>query len=385
MPSPADMEWRARWATAIAARALPEIDQLVAVSSPSGDAAAAEEMVGLVASMLPDAAEIERIPCSSPAHAPDTVARVRGTGGIRLLLVGHLDTVISHESHRPTARDGERLFGSGTIDMKGGVALSVGILRALCEVPESFDEVALLLVNDEEFRTEPFAHGQRFEDFDACLCFEGGERTEQGDEAVVVKRKAAAAIRIDARGRAAHAGANPDAGRSALLALSDLAISLSRHHDPGGPGALSVVPTMMRSGEGINVVPGTGELHVDMRADDDASFEPVIEAIPAEIDGVALTARRLRLWPGMDMSEAAAEPLERASALLGRPIVGASRGGASDASNMAPHLPLAIDGLGPLGGLAHSPEEHLLVDSLRERAEVALALVASLVDGPEVT
>ena len=75
------------------------------------------------------------------------------------------------------------------------------------------------------------------------------------------------------------------------------------------------------------------------------------------------------------------EPLERASALLGRPIVGVSRGGASDASNIAPHLPLAIDGLGPLGGAAHSPAEHLLVDSLEDRAAVALALAVAVL-GP---
>ena len=64
--------------------------------------------------------------------------------------------------------------------------------------------------------------------------------------------------------------------------------------------------------------------------------------------------------------------------LLGRPIVGTSRGGASDASNLAPHLPLAIDGLGPLGGAAHSPAEHLLVDSLEDRAAVALALAVAV-------
>jgi glutamate carboxypeptidase len=108
------------------------------------------------------------------------------------------------------------------------------------------------------------------------------------------------------------------------------------------------------------------------------SFERVIDSVPDEIDGVGLRVERLRLWPGMDMGEAAAGPLARASELLGRPIMGASRGGASDASNLAPHLPLAIDGLGPLGAFAHSPDEHLLVDSLRDRSEVALALAAAL-------
>jgi len=293
-------------------------------------------------------------------------------------LIGHLDTVVPHTSHRPTERDGDSLIGSGTIDMKGGVALSLGVLRALAEVPDRFAEVALLLVNDEEFRTEPFAHGPRFADFDAGLCFEGGERNTDGEEAVVVRRKAAAAIRVAASGVAAHAGANPDAGRNALLALATVATTLAGRHDPRGPEALSVVPTMISSGEGINVVPGNGELSIDMRADDEASFDPVIESIPDAVDGVRLEVERLRLWPGMDMGAVAAGPLERASRLLGRPIAGTSRGGASDASNLAPYLPLAIDGLGPLGGAAHSPAEHLLVDSLEDRAAVALAVAVAV-------
>ncbi|HET6831558.1 MAG TPA: M20/M25/M40 family metallo-hydrolase [Solirubrobacterales bacterium] len=381
MPERDESKWRDRWAAAIAARALPEIGRLVAVSTPSGDARAAEEIVGVVADMLPSAAAVERIPCSSPAHAPDLVARLTGEGEGRLLLVGHLDTVVAHDAHLATHRDGDSLIGSGTIDMKGGVALSLGVMRALAEEPGRYAEVALLLVNDEEFRTEPFAHGTRFADFDACLCFEGGERTADGDEAVVVRRKAAAAIRVDATGIAAHAGANPDAGRNALLALASVATTVAGRHDPDGPESLSVVPTMIGSGEGINVVPGAGELMIDMRADDAAGFEPVIASVPERIDGVRLAVERLRLWPGMDMAAAAEAPLRRATELLGRPIVGAARGGASDASNLAPHVPLAIDGLGPLGGAAHSPAEHLLVDSLGDRAAVALAIAAAVLAG----
>ncbi len=78
---------------------------------------------------------------------------------------------------------------------------------------------------------------------------------------------------------------------------------LAMRHDPHGAAALSVVPTMISAGEGINVVPGTGELSIDMRADDEASFEPVIESIPDRLDGVGLTVERLRLWPGMDMGD----------------------------------------------------------------------------------
>jgi glutamate carboxypeptidase len=76
----------------------------------------------------------------------------------------------------------------------------------------------------------------------------------------------------------------------------------------------------------------------------------------------------------MDSREATAEVLARASARIGRTIVGVSRGGASDASHFAAAIPLTIDGLGPRGGGAHTPEEFALAPSLPERAEVALAV-----------
>lgn len=331
--------------------------------------------------MLPAEAAVEQIPCSSADHAPDLLARVRGGGSARIVLVGHLDTVVSHDRHRTASAQGELLVGSGTVDMKGGNAIALGVLRDVCSRPERFAEIALLLVNDEEFRTAPFVHGPRFAGFDACLCFEGGERLADGTEAVVVKRKAAAAIRVDADGVAAHAGANPDAGRSALLGLSRVAADLAELHDPEGADALSVVPTILRSGEAMNAVPGTGELCVDMRADDESAFLPVIDAIPNDLDGVGFATERLRLWPGMDSREISAAPLARAAELLGRPLAAVARGGASDASNLAPHVPLAIDGLGPLGGHAHNPDEHILIDSFEPRAELALAIVDALLDG----
>ena len=160
------------------------------------------------------------------------------------------------------------------------------------------------------------------------------------------------------------------------LALAATAIEVSRHHNPSGAERLSVVPTVVRSGDAFNVVPADGELLFDMRADRSESFDAVCGAVPGELDGVRLEAKLQRVWPGMDSREATRELLERASARLGRPIVGVSRGGASDASHFAPSIPLTVDGLGPRGGAAHNPGEFVLAPSLRERAEVALALAA---------
>ncbi len=372
-------EWIVRSAERIAPRAERDLEALVGVSSPSGDVDAAEAAVAVARALLPDDVEVERLECSSAGYARDLLACLRGTGSGRLLLLGHLDTVIPHEQHHPLRRQGEMLCGPGTIDMKGGVALSLGVLHELAGCRQEFAEIALLLVVDEEWRTAPFAHPARFADFDACLCFEGGELTAEGGEAVVVARKAAGTLVVRAKGRAAHSGAEPERGRNALLALARISVELAGHHAPQGPDRRTVVPTILRSGDAFNVVPGEGELFVDVRAAKLEAIEALLDSVPSELSDVALVAELGRRWPAMEMAERAATPLSTASELLGRPITGTERGGASDASHLAAGAPLlAIDGLGPLGGGSHAPEEHVVAASLGSRAEVALALVAAL-------
>jgi glutamate carboxypeptidase len=78
---------------------------------------------------------------------------------------------------------------------------------------------------------------------------------------------------------------------------------------------------------------------------------------------------------------ATADLLERASSRLGRPIRAAARGGASDASHFASRIPLTVDGLGPRGGGAHTPQEFVLARSLAERAQVAVALAVEALGG----
>jgi glutamate carboxypeptidase len=370
--------WVHETAAEIGRRAPRELEALVGVSSPSGDVHGAEECAAVCAALLPDEAQIERIPCSSPDHAHDLVARLRGTGSRRVLLLGHVDTVIAHADHRPLTRDGDKLRGSGAVDMKGGVVVSIGIMRALCRRLELFDEVALLLVCDEEWRTGSIAHVDRFAGFDACLCFEGGDQTPDGDDGVVVRRKAAGTIHVAAHGRAAHSGSAPDRGRNALLALTVAAQAVAARHEPAGEHRLTAVPTVLRSGDAFNVVPGHGELFCDCRADELDAIEAILDAIPADVGGVRVDAELIRRWPGMHSEAAVAPVLARAGETLGRPVRGVSRGGASDASHFAAAIPVTIDGLGPRGGRAHNPGEYVYADSLGPRAEVALAVLSAV-------
>src|SRR5688500_7890260 len=130
-----DSAWVTSEAAAQAERLERDVSALVAVSSPSGDVAGAEEAIAVASALLPATAATERRPCSSPDHADDLCAHLTGTGTGRILLLGHLDTVHSHADHRSLERDGDRLIGSGSIDMKGGVALSIAAMRVLADSP----------------------------------------------------------------------------------------------------------------------------------------------------------------------------------------------------------------------------------------------------------
>jgi glutamate carboxypeptidase len=370
--------WVEQAAEEIARHAERELEALVGISSPSGDVPGAEEAVALCVAFAPAEATPERLPCSTAGHADDLALHLSGSGEKKLLLLGHLDTVVSNEAHRPIEHDGNRLIGSGTVDMKGGVVLAIGVLRALAQRPEMCADATLLLVNDEEWRRGALAHTERFGDVDACLCFEAGQRESGGEEGVVVKRKAAGTLRVTATGRAAHSGSAPDKGRNALLALASAAQTVAARHDPDGEDRLSAVPTIMNAGEAFNVVPPSGELYCDLRATRLEAFQGVIDALPGEVGGATLEPELIRQWPGMDAREPTRKVLEIATELLGRPIVGAERGGASDASHMAGHVACTIDGLGPRGGGAHNPDEYVLRESLHSRAQVALAVVAAL-------
>jgi glutamate carboxypeptidase len=375
----------ARPAAEIAARAETELAQLVDISSPSGDMEGAERALEVCAALLPEPSSVERPRCSTEGSAPDLLATIPGTGSGRVLLLGHVDTVIGHAAHQRLRPDGDRLYGTGTADMKGGVILSLGVARALARHRERFAELAVLLVTDEEWRISPFRHGRRFSGYDACLCFEAGERGPGGEEGVVIRRKAAGTLKVRARGRASHSGSAPDNGLNALLALADTARAVAARHDPAGPDRLSVVPTVMHAGNAFNVVPADGELIFDLRARRVEAFEPVLDAVGTQRDGVELDAAMQRLWPGMDSETTTAGLLRAASRRLGRTVVGVPRGGASDASHFAALIPLTIDGLGPRGGGAHTPEEFVLSASLRQRAEVALAVAVEVLHLPSLS
>ena len=141
-----------------------------------------------------------------------------------------------------------------------------------------------------------------------------------------------------------------------------------------------MTPTVMRAGEALNVVPATGELLFDLRSRDVAAFTRLRDSVPAELGGASLEATIERVWPAMNSKAATAALLAATAVRIGRPILARSRGGASDASHFAPSVPLTVDGLGPRGGGAHTPEEFVSLPSLHERASIGLAMALAALD-----
>ena len=209
-------------------------------------------------------------------------------------------------------------------------------MRALAARGGDFAELALLAVVDEEWRTGGFAHGPRFAGYDACLCFEAGQLGPDGEEAVVAKRKAAATLRVLARGVAAHSGSAPEKGRNALLALGEAARLVAALSDPAGDDRLTATPTVLRAGDAFNVVPADGELVCDLRADRLEALEAVLGTWSPP-RSTASSSRRSWSAAGPGWTRAswsASGCSSRPRRLLGRPILA---GGARRRQRRQPH------------------------------------------------
>ena len=174
----------------------------------------------MCAALLPDEADDRARPVLLPRPRPGPASRAcAGTGARRVLLLGHLDTVVAHADAPAAARaTASSSSAPAAVDMKGGDVLALGALRALAARPERLRRGrAAARVRRGVADARRSRHVERFAGWDACLCFEAGELAPDGDEGVVVRRKAAGTIRVDGARprRALRLGARPRAQRAA--------------------------------------------------------------------------------------------------------------------------------------------------------------------------
>jgi glutamate carboxypeptidase len=347
---------------------LERLGQLCAIDSPTGHLEGLDACAILVAGWAEGAGcAVDLLPSPVGLHV---VARTHATGGGRILLLGHLDTVfpVGTAAARPLRVEGERALGPGVADMKGGVLVGLAALERLAG---SDVAVELHCVPDEEGRNvAPFTlktmHGAQ-----AALCLECGR--ESG--AIVTSRKAGCWVTVTAHGVPAHAGTSPDEGRSALRALARELLRIEGELHGARPG-MTAVATQLHAGEVKNTVPAEAWGVIDVRASEEADLDYALGRIRSvgHHDGIVFAFSDDRGFPPMRRAPELAAATLRELAALGRPALEESAGGVSDGS-WTSHIGVpTVDGLGPVGGDDHTEREWIELDSVEPRIAAIVAL-----------
>lgn len=307
-------------------------------------------------------------------------ASIDGNGDDEVVLLCHHDTVfpVGTCGQWGFSVDDDHMYGPGVVDMKGGITLGLHTMAALQRVKDAYGRVRLLSVPDEEERDGP----PLYLPTDAAalvLTLECGRENRD----IVSARKAGAWLRLHFRGRAAHAGVDPDAGHNAAVKAAAEALRIAALHR-GRPG-LSVTVTGLTGGVGINTVPPEATVTVDVRASLEKDMDDVVgEIFDVVADPVTLRCETLSRTPAMERTPAVAA-LARFGAGVGGDLNHEfgeqTAGGSSDACWAAAVGCAVLDGLGPVGGRDHTPDEYGLVSSFAPRAGVLAALI---MHGPNI-
>lgn len=357
-------------------RLLRDLEDAVRLESPSGDPAAVTRLAGWVSDRLRErGVSAARRAC--PPRGDALLASVAGGEGGTLLL-GHLDTVwpTGTLADMPWRVEGGMAFGPGVFDMKAGIVVGMAVLAALAREPQP-RPASLLLVPDEE---EGSAASRG-------LTLEVARRHRRVlvlepslDGAAKVARKGCGTFLVRFRGRAAHAGLEPEKGASALAELSRFVLFLEgvASREEG----TTLTACRARAGGAANVVPEEAELTVDARAWTGGEAGRVTSALhayrPAD-PGVTLVVEGGFDRPPLEPSPASEALYEAARGLaagLGFELGAARVGGGSDGNLTAAAGIPTLDGLGPRGGGAHARDEHVLVADLPLRAALVAALAS---------
>jgi glutamate carboxypeptidase len=361
---------------------LADLAELVSIDSPSSDKQGTDRLGRLLAARLADVGcAVEVTP--SALYGDTVMGTLHGHGRARLLLIGHLDTVYpaGTAAARPfTLRDG-RAYGPGTADMKGGVLVGLYALSVLAALPRRpFAALSLLLNADEEVGSPGSAGviATQSAGADAVLVLEAA----RASGALVSARKGVGTYRLTVEGRAAHAGANPDQGRNAIVELCHKLVAIDALNGRW-PGVTVTVGTI-EGGTVTNVVPDAARAAIDARAPDEAGAAALEQALRAIADQVIVEGTRTSLAGGWLHPPMPCRPgttallalARRAATELGFAVADVTSGGASDANRPSALGIPTLDGLGPIGAGAHSPHEHIVIGSIVPRTALLARLIA---------
>jgi glutamate carboxypeptidase len=307
-----------------------------------------------------------------------------GPSGKRLLFISHIDTVFAAGTAkaRPFSVSGTRAHGPGVLDMKGGITTVLFALRALRAVdsPAWRDTaIAWFLNSDEEVlsaTSRPLIRAEAERATSVAVT----EPARPGGE-YVIARKGAGKFFLEVKGTSAHAGNQPEIGRSAVLAMARKICDLHAMTDLAEGTTVNV--GVVRGGERSNVVADHCYAEIDLRAWTPAAAERAIARFRAIADQPHLEGTTAALtgdlnfppWPaGLPGTMALLSLIQEAGRELGLSLTGIATGGGSDGNHASVVAP-TLDGFGPQGSLAHSPDEYIEVATLVERAQVTARFV----------
>jgi glutamate carboxypeptidase len=356
---------------------LADIEALVSCESPSADLSAVARSADVVARIGTErlGAPPERIVVDGRTHLRWRL----GAGPARVLLLCHHDTVwpVGSLSRRPFDITDGVLRGPGCFDMKAGLVLG---LHAVAELTDR-SGVTMLVTGDEEIGS-PSSRALIEAEAAGCAAALVLEAAADGG-ALKTERKGVSLYQVQAYGKAAHAGLEPERGVNATLELAHQALAVAAIGDAGR--GTTVTPTLMSAGTTSNTVPAAGQFAVDVRVRDRAEQDRVdaaMRALRPVLDGARLEVTGGPNRLPLDAAASAALFARAATLAVGLglpPLTCAAVGGGSDGNLTAGVGTPTLDGLGAVGGGAHADDEHVLIAELPRRAALLAALIAGLI------
>jgi glutamate carboxypeptidase len=358
------------------------IESLVRLESPSTDKAAVDrcgrELAGLLRA---SGADVQLVP--EEVRGDHVRAHVDGArGGKPVLLLGHFDTVwpVGTLERMPLVRDGDRLRGPGTFDMKAGIAIALAAIHALRATGTPHVPIAMLWTTDEEIGSGTSRALVESAARDAMAVFVLEPALPGG--ALKTARKGCGEFELTVQGIAAHAGLDPGKGASAIHELAAQIAAIERLQDL--PRGISVNVGVVEGGSRPNVVAEHARAVVDVRAPTRAAASVVDAAfrrLNPERAGTRLTVRGGFERPPMERTPAVDALFAQAAAIartLGQSLAEGSAGGGSDGNFTAALGVPTLDGLGAIGDGAHAAHEHVDIPSLAWRAALMAGLLANI-------
>jgi glutamate carboxypeptidase len=374
---------------------LADLERLVNIDCGSYTPAGVGEVATFVAGFLAElGAEVVGHPDPEGRLGPTIVGTIRGAAGAgpSVMLIGHMDTVFDPgtAAERPFRIEDGRAYGPGVTDMKSGLLTGLYGLRAIVELTRQaglpFERIVFVANPDEEIgspSSSPHIKALAPE-MDACFVLECARAN--GD--IVSARKGTIDLILTIHGRAAHAGVEPEKGRSAILEASRLIREL--HALNGRWPGVTVNVGVVAGGTRPNVVAERCVLEVDVRATDAASQDEAEAAIrtlaaTTEVPDTTVDVERRARHRPMEKLERSGRLVDHAAAIahrLGFEVKDTATGGASDANTTSGLGVPTLDGLGPIGGNDHSPAEYLDLGSVVPRTALFVGLLLAVARDP---